>query len=88
MGKSDSPEPGPPALSERGARDLLNHVIEFLQYLQYHQTVQTLIAERGTKRSALNNSLMSARTQNRDARERLRAEMVIILPILLAAFLR
>ncbi|GLC64972.1 LisH domain-containing protein armc9 [Pleodorina starrii] len=76
MGKSESPESGPPALSERGARDLLNHIIEYLQYLQYHQTVQTLLAERATKRSQLNNSLMSARTQNKDTRERLRAEMM------------
>ncbi|GIL89185.1 hypothetical protein Vretifemale_16989 [Volvox reticuliferus] len=76
MGKSESPESGPPALTERGARDLLNHIIEYLQYLQYHQTVQTLLVERGTKRSQLNNSLMSARTQNKDTRERLRAEMM------------
>ncbi|GIL56324.1 hypothetical protein Vafri_11698 [Volvox africanus] len=76
MGKSESPESGPPALTERGARDLLNHIVEYLQYLQYHQTVQTLLVERGTKRSQLNNSLMSARTQNKDTRERLRAEMM------------
>ncbi|GLI60240.1 hypothetical protein VaNZ11_002329 [Volvox africanus] len=76
MGKSESPESGPPALTERGARDLLNHIVEYLQYLQYHQTVQTLLAERGTKRSQLNNSLISARTQNKDTRERLRAEMM------------
>lgn len=76
MGKSDSPESGQTALTERGARDLLNHIVEYLQYLQYHQTVQSLLGERATKRSQLNNSLMSARTQNKETRERLRAEMV------------
>ncbi|PNH06032.1 LisH domain-containing protein ARMC9 [Tetrabaena socialis] len=64
------------AVSERGARDLLNLCVEFLQFLQYNHTVGTLLEERASKRSQLNNSLLSARAQSREARERLRAEMM------------
>lgn len=64
------------ALSERRARDLLHLVTEFLQFLNYQDTVKALIDERGAKRALLNNSLLSARAQTKDARERLRSEMV------------
>lgn len=63
-------------LSESGVRDLLNHVCTFLQYLQYNNTVTALLEERAAKRQALNSSVVTARVQTRDARDRLRAEMV------------
>ncbi|GFR46142.1 hypothetical protein Agub_g7668, partial [Astrephomene gubernaculifera] len=76
MGESEGLTYGPAAISERGARELLNQVIEFLQFIQFHQTVHTLVEERATKSVQLRTSLLSARTHSKDVRDRLRADML------------
>lgn len=61
---------------EEVARDLLTHVLEFLQHLDLTNTVAALELERRSKREMFNNSLRPACNAGKDARQSMRAELV------------
>jgi hypothetical protein len=67
---------GDSIMTDSSMRDLLNHVVEFLQFLDFPHTLEGLNEERADKRKASFNSSISARGATKESRERLRVEMV------------
>lgn len=66
---------------EQVARDLLVHVVEFLQYLQLHETITALDSERAQKRQLLSASINYTDKPKRNG-VNVRAELVRYLTIL------
>ena len=69
-------EMGDTVLTDSSMRDLLNHVVEFLQWLDFPQTLEVLYVERAEKRKTSFNSSICTRGATKESRERLRVEMV------------
>ncbi len=62
-------------VNESSTRDLLNHVCEFLGFLDFPATLMALEAERNIKRAQVSSSI-STKAFSKEGRDKLRVDMV------------